>query len=159
MVSGKIRLKIATAADTPRIMNPVVTPALGQPVLPLAQSGAGSARKPRLTPHARRRATGIATAIVEVIAGRRQLRQLEQLMTPTAIHTIRKLRHTPFSADLRIRSLHVQSPEPGVMEVAIHLRQRDVSRAAALRLLETPNGWMCVRFETALIPTIITKAG
>jgi hypothetical protein len=95
---------------------------------------------------------------VEVIAGRRRLQQLEHLMAPTAIRTIRKLRNTPFSTDLRIRSLHVQSPEPGVMEVAIHLRQRDVSRAAAIRLLETPNGWVCTRFEAALVPTIITKA-
>lgn len=158
MIHGKTRLRLAGPTHSPRLLNPLTTEEDNHPLLPLNQNETGSSKRPRLTPNTRRRATGIATAIIEVIAGRRRLQQLEHLMTPNAIRTIRKLRNTPFSTDLRIRSLHVQSPEPGIMEVAIHLHQRDISRAAAIRLSETTQGWICTRFETSLIPTIITKA-
>jgi hypothetical protein len=101
----------------------------------------------------------VATAIVEVIAGRRNLRQLEQLVSDTALHAIKRLTRAHLGQDLWLLSVHVQSPDAGVAEVAAHLRHCGLSRAAAIRLVRTAKGWMCTRFEAALSPHTITRAG
>ena len=154
----KARLRFMHPVELPRLMPILPQRALLQPMLPLAPI-VPQETQPVLDLATRRIAKAIVTAIIEVIAGKRKPHQLNELVCPPALRAVSSLRRIPECRDLRIRSMRMQTPMAGVVEVSVHLQLGVFSRAAALRLVDTPSGWNCTHLEAALLPRTITKAG
>lgn len=112
-----------------------------------------------LDPVLRQVATAITTGIVEALAGRRPLAQLERWASGDLISLVGHLSRARVARDLRLRSIRVQSPEFDVAEVAAHLRQGPASRAAAFRLQRRDGHWTCTHLEIALRPDAVSRAG
>jgi hypothetical protein len=147
-----------TALQAKRVFQPVTSYAPRQPMLPFEED-LPKPTEERLPASLQHTAQRIVTAIIEVIAGRRGIRQLEAFVSDTALHAIKRLIRAKLGHDLWLMSVHVQSPDSGVAEIAAHLRHGQTSKAAAIRLVHTATGWICTRFEAALVPHTITRAG
>ncbi|MCL1838039.1 MAG: Rv3235 family protein [Propionibacteriaceae bacterium] len=154
----KARLRLMHPIESPRLLPILPQRSLLQPMLPLAPT-VSQESQPVLDLATRRMAKAIVTAIIEVIAGKRKPHQLNELVCPSALRAVSSLRRIPECRDLRIRSMRLQTPMAGVVEAAVHLQLGVYSRAAAFRLVDTPNGWNCTHLEAALLPRTITKAG
>ena len=102
-------------------------------------------------------ARALTGAVVEVLRGRRPAAHLDDLMDPAVVEACEGLAGAVPS--LRLRSLRVQLPAPGVVEAAAHLDDGRASRAAALRLQCSGGRWRCVRLEIALTSGAVTRAG
>ena len=127
---------------------PTLPPEIGQEVV-LAPT--------TVAPELHRVAAMITCPIVEALAGLRPLAQLERHCTPTLIFVMSHVRHCRAGVGLRLRSIRVQSPCAGVLEVTALMNQGLRTRVAALRIVKHQNGWICNHLETALIPHVITR--
>lgn len=130
-------------------------PAPTEPPAPLILST--GAADDALDPELHRVALAATRAIIDVVAGLRPLSHLEQRCTPDLLHTIGRIRRNSAGTDLRLRSVHLQSPCADVLEITATLWQGTMARAAALRIVHTENGWTCTHLETALTPRCITR--
>lgn len=140
-----------------RLLEPI-TIAPRQPTLPW-DGPAVLAEPDELDPELRQLATAVVAAIIEALAGRRPLAQLESWVEPEPLALLEHLRRAGVGGGLRLRSLRLQQPSPHALEIAAHLRQAGVSRAAALRLRHERGRWAVVRIELSLRPEVINRAG
>lgn len=106
----------------------------------------------------RRTARDLAGALVETLASRRPLHQLEPWLSPDVLALVERLRAAPTSRHLALRSLRVQQPRPEVIEVALHLRQGERSRAAAMRLVRLDDRWRITQLAIAVDPGVVHNA-
>lgn len=106
----------------------------------------------------RRTARDLAGALVETLASRRPLHQLEPWLSPDVLALVERLRAAPASRHLTLRSLRVQQPRAEAIEVALHLRQSDRSLAAALRLVQLDDRWRITQLAIAIVPSSLRRS-
>ncbi len=102
-------------------------------------------------------ATRFAQAIVEVISGDRGPQQLirwtsaevyqDLLARGQALHRVRPADERGHRARAVVRSVHLSRPAPGVVELAVHVRHGERSRALAIRIEEDEGQWRCTALE------------
>jgi hypothetical protein len=147
--------------DSPRtsatLLLPTVTASSGQPELPLTPEAAEAAGDG--PPLARQIATSITTAIVQVIAGRRSLAQLDGWVEADVLRLVERLRFRHSGRDLRLCSLRLQFPVPDQIEVCARLSFDGFGRAAALRISYYSGGWWATSLMIALPAGKISRAG
>ena len=141
-----------------RLLEPVLL-APDHPVLPWASVPEILDHADTVEPAARQVAASVTIAIVEALAGRRSPVQLERWLEPDLITLLEHLCRSRVAWGVRLRSLRLQSPTPGVVEVTAHLRHHGASRAAALRLARRESGWVGTNLEIALRAKVINRAG
>lgn len=112
---------------------PLIEPAQ-QPLLPWPEPELCAAPEPPgIADEVRRQVGVLAAALVEVLRGRRPLPHLEGHASPPVRELIERLRTDGPLPMLRLRSLRMGQPAPGVVEAAARLRIGERSRAMALR--------------------------
>jgi hypothetical protein len=97
----------------------------------------------------------LLTTMFEVVRGRRPVRQLTALATPSvcagfttaALRGGRLAKLAAPSARTQIRSVRVCEPADGVAEVAVTVAARGRVHAVALRLEGLDGRWRCVKLE------------
>lgn len=97
----------------------------------------------------------LLTTMFEVVAGRRPVRQLNALATPSvcqgfgtvALRNSRLARLVKASRIPQIRSVRVCEPADGVAELALTLAARGRIHAVAMRLEGLDGRWRCVKLE------------
>jgi hypothetical protein len=109
--------------------------------------------------HLRRTTRDLISALVETVACRRPLHQLEPWLSADVLAVVERLRAGRASRQVRLRSLRIQHPRPDVLEVALHLGQADRSRAAAVRLTNLDGRWQITQLVIALDPSVVHDAG
>jgi len=107
----------------------------------------------------RQLATSLVVAVVETLAGRRPPAQLEGWLDVEPFELLEHLCRAGVAAGARLRSLRIQCPADGAVEVAAHLRCGGSSRAAAFRLVRRDGRWLVARLETALRPDAVDRSG
>lgn len=142
-----------------RVLEPIAMVEVTQPALPWAVVPEVISTPNPVDPAVRRVAAAITLAIVEVLSGQRPLAQLERVAHPDLVGMVGHLSRARAGAALRVHSIRIQAPEPGVIEVAAHLRVDAGSRAAALRLQRREDRWLCTHLEIALRPDVVNRAG
>ena len=98
-----------------------------------------------------------AAAVVEVVGGDRGPNQLLRWTSPEVYADLQRrsaLMNRTVPGDRRVRrlrsqvrSVHVSCPTPGAVEVAIHVRRGERSRAIAARLVNRDGRWCCTALE------------
>lgn len=142
-----------------RVLEPIAMISEPQPALPWAVVPEVISTANPVDPAVRQVAAAITLAIVEVLSGQRPLAQLERVAHPDLVGMVGHLCRARGGTALRLRSIRLQAPEPGVIEVAAHLRLEAASRAAALRLQRREDRWLCTHLEIALRPDVVNRAG
>lgn len=99
---------------------------------------------------ARRLAGSLASALVEIIAGRRSPQQLSGWASPKVQEVVTQLNRSQRCSGLRLRSIRVQQINDLVIEVAAHLTQTGRSRAAALRISRGEGRWQATELVIML---------
>jgi hypothetical protein len=101
-------------------------------------------------PGARRAAWRLANGYVDVLHGRRPPIQLTRFATADGSACLhRELAGRPEPGrQVRLQSLHVSEPVPGVAEAAAVLTAADQVWAVAFRLENRDGQWRCAHFET-----------
>lgn len=102
-------------------------------------------------------ASRYAQAVVEAVAGHRPVTQLVRWTAPGVYRDLeRRVRLVaraagPRPRDLRpqVRSVHLCRPVDDALEVSVHVRYGERSRAVALRLEETHGRWLCTALQFA----------
>jgi hypothetical protein len=150
--------------DLPRTAASLVLPDLPppsrQPELPLGDDAKpAEAISAEGSPLARQLATSITTAVVEVIAGRRGLAQLDGWVEADVLRLVERLRFRHSGRDLRLCSLRLQFPVPDVVEACARLSLDGYGRAAALRISRHREGWWVNSLVIALPAGVISRAG
>ena len=140
-----------------RLLEPIVV-ASQHPTLPW-DGPAVVAEPAELDPELRQLATAVVTAIVEVLAGRRPVTQLEAWVEPEPLALLEHLRRAGAAVGVRLRSVRIQQPSRNALEVAAHLRHAGASRAAAFRFTRLNGRWAVCRIELSLRPDVISRAG
>ncbi|MGB7963596.1 MAG: Rv3235 family protein [Propionicimonas sp.] len=140
-----------------RLLEPVLL-SPDHPVLPWASVPEIVDAADPVEPLARQVAASVTIAIVEALAGKRSLVQLERWLEPDLISLLEHLCRSRVGWGLRLRSIRLQSPTPGVVEVTAHLHQHGAARAAALRLARRESGWVGTNLEIALRPSVVNRA-
>lgn len=102
-------------------------------------------------------ATRFAQAVVEVISGDRGPQQLIRWTSPEvyqdlltrsqALHRVRPAGERSNRARAVMRSVHASRPDAGVVELAVHVRDGERSRAIAIRIEEADGQWRCTALE------------
>lgn len=141
-----------------RLLEPVLL-SPDHPVLPWASVPEIVDDADAVEPAARQVAASVTIALVEALAGKRSLTQLERWLEPELMSLLEHLCRSRIGWGLRLRSIRLQSPTPGVIEVTAHLRHHGASRAAALRLARREGSWVGTKLEIALRPTVVNRAG
>jgi hypothetical protein len=154
---AECRAAVPSRPPARRLLEPIVVQT-HQPTLPW-DGPTVTAEPEELDPDLRRLATAVVTAIVEVLAGRRALAQLESWVEPEPLALVEHLVRAGAATGLRLRSLRLQQPTPQTLEVTAHLRHAGNSRAAALRFNCVAGHWAVCRVELALRPAVINRAG
>lgn len=142
------------------LLAPSPAAAAVQPELPLShdqQDASTSAADG--APVARQMGTWIATAIFQVIAGRRPLTQLDGWVEADVLRLVERLRFRNSGRDLRLCSLRLQFPLPDQIEVCARLSLDGLGRAAALRISHYSGGWWATSLTIALPAGVISRAG
>ena len=129
-----------------------------QPVLPWASPPEVVDATAFVPAALRRTARNLAVALVETLASRRPLHQLEPWLNTDVLTLVERLRAAPACRRLTLKSLRVQHPRAEVLEVALHLCQSDRSRAAAMRLVRRDDRWRVTRLAIALDPAVVQDA-
>jgi hypothetical protein len=106
----------------------------------------------------RRTARDLASALVETLNGRRPLHQLEPWLSAEVLTLVERLHADQLGRNLQLRSLRIQRPRSDVLEVALHLRHAQLSRAAALRLRQIGRRWQITQLSIAVDPPVIHDA-
>ncbi|WP_445256806.1 Rv3235 family protein [Nocardioides aurantiacus] len=98
-----------------------------------------------------------AAAVVEVVGGDRGPSQLLRWTSPEVYADLQRRsalvnRTVPGDRRLRrlrsqVRSVHVSCPAPGAVELSIHVRRGERSRAVAARLVSREGRWCCTALE------------
>lgn len=98
-----------------------------------------------------------AAAVVEVVAGDRGPSQLLRWTSPEVYADLQRraaLMNRTVPGDRRVRrlrsqvrSVHVSCPAPGAVELSIHVRRGERSRAIAARLVSREGRWCCTALE------------
>ncbi len=141
------------------LFEPPLWPSPDQPLLPWAGAPEVIDATAFVPAELRRLARDLTSAMVETLAGRRPLHQLEPWLSPDVMSVIEIVRPQRASRDLRLLSLRIQQPHPRAVEVALHLRQAGRSRAAALRLTRWHGRWQITQLAIALEPPTVHLAG
>lgn len=157
MTLTDLRPAAPTRPPARRLLEPIVVSPL-QPTLPW-DGPAVLAEPDQLDPAVRQLAATVVAAIIETLAGRRPLAQLEAWVDPEPLALLEHLRRAGAGHGLRLRSLRLQQPSAQALEIAAHLRAAGVSRAAAIRLRRERGRWVVVRIELSLRPEVISRAG
>lgn len=114
-----------------------------QPPLPLTLPGS-PADAACVSPLVTRAARTLALVVVEALAGRRPVAQVRAVADARVARSIAELARARWARGMSLRSIRVQQPSPGAVEVAFHVGDAVRSRAGALRLEQRPEGWRCV---------------
>ncbi|ROR91528.1 Rv3235 family protein [Nocardioides aurantiacus] len=98
-----------------------------------------------------------AAAVVEVVGGDRGPSQLLRWTSPEVYADLQRrsaLMNRTVPGDRRVRrlrsqvrSVHLSCPAPGAVELSIHVRRGDRSRAVAARLVQREGRWCCTALE------------
>lgn len=110
------------------------------------------AELPVLAPQDDRAVRAVVAVLVEVVIGRRPVGQAEAIADGPVLARLVRRAAGREAAGLGLRSLRLQSPAPGVVEVALRLGDGTRSRAGALRLERRGAAWRCVALELELSP-------
>lgn len=137
---------------------PLADPAQ-QPLLPWARPAPAEVAEPEIEPALRQVAGRFASAVVEVLRGRRPLAHLEPYVEPPVHDLVGRLCAAGLRPTLRLASVHVQQPSPQVLEAAARIEWGEQSRAAALCLIRRGGQWRLVRLELALDAATVVRAG
>lgn len=99
----------------------------------------------------------MAQAVTEVLVGDRPISQLVRFTNDRVFLELNRrvrLLGLNTTAGVRsakekstVRSVRVFAPEPGIAEIAAHVRHGERSRAVALRLEVRRNRWVCTALE------------
>lgn len=128
------------------------TPAKVPTTIDVVPAGADPGRAPELVDQARSWAPWFAQLLVEALDGRRPLeplgRWLDEWVLAEVSRRVRLQRRTrtrtPSPAlPATVSSLRCQFTDPGVLEVAAHLRRGRQSSALAFRLVRRGSRWRC----------------
>ncbi|MGJ3509480.1 Rv3235 family protein [Enemella sp. A6] len=93
-------------------------------------------------------ARGVSHAVVEVLAGRRPATQLERWATQPVVATLHVIARRRRRRPVRVATVRVQQPSPGVIEVGVRVEHdRDRSGAIALQLVRRDQRWLCCAVE------------
>lgn len=141
------------------LLEPVTLAEHRQPVLPWTVIPEVIATDSPVDPELRQLAAALMSAVVEVLAGRRHPSQLERWVAPDVLNLVEHLLRARRGPGLRLRSVRVQCPHPGAVEVSAHLSQGAASRAAALRITRRGGQWLATHLVIALRPDVINQAG
>jgi hypothetical protein len=145
---------------TTTVVLATLPPMADQPELPLSvETPPADTTSADGSPLARQLATSITTALVEVIAGRRGLAQLDGWVEADVLRLVERLRFRHSGRDLRLCSLRLQFPVADVVEVCARLSLDGYGRAAALRIGRHPGGWWVTSLVIALPAGVISRAG
>ncbi|KQT89355.1 hypothetical protein ASG49_16390 [Marmoricola sp. Leaf446] len=98
-----------------------------------------------------------AAAVVEVVGGDRGPSQLLRWTSPEVYADLQRrsaLMNRTVPGDRRVRrlrsqvrSVHLSCPAPGAVELSIHVRRGERSRAVAARLVQREGRWCCTALE------------
>ncbi len=106
-------------------------------------------------PDAQRSAAAVAQAIADVLVGQRPLTHLTRWASPDVMSQLRhgveaQLAHPPPGRRARIRvvSVRLASPAPGVLEVCAVLANMRRRRALAFRLEGLDGRWQCTAVQS-----------
>lgn len=127
-----------TAAST------AVAPLVASPAVPdLSQAGDIGVRhtSTQQLPPARRVATAMSRALIEILTGMRPASQLSAHCTPPVFAALLDRAPLPGSGLARLQSTHVCEPTDGVAEVAAVYRRGPRTRAIAFRLAGLDGRW------------------
>jgi len=127
-----------TAAST------AVAPLVASPAVPdLSQAGDIGVRhtSTQQLPPARRAATALSRALIEILTGMRPASQLSAHCTPPVFAALLDRAPLPGSGLARLQSTHVCEPTDGVAEVAAVYRRGPRTRAIAFRLAGLDGRW------------------
>jgi|GEM_PF-2133039 hypothetical protein len=156
----------ATCRPAPRtgpsaipLFEPTQWPSPDQPLLPWAGLPEVIDVTAFVPAEVHRLARDLTSAMVETLAGRRPLHQLEPWLSPDVLSVIETVRSQRTSRNVRLLSLRIQQPHPRAVEVALHLRQSGRSRAAAVRLTRWHGRWQITQLAIALEPPTVHDAG
>ncbi len=124
-------------------------------VEPTAAPDADTAVLPGL-PDARAWSRALATAVLEVLAGRRPAAQLSRWLAADVLDKLsgsapRRRPGAPAPAPA-LRSVRIQHPAPGVAEVTVHGRLDAWSVPLALRLEARASRWLGTALELGPLP-------
>jgi hypothetical protein len=88
----------------------------------------------------------IMRLIVEVLARRRRVEQLADLVTPSVARCV--CAAAARATHVRLSSVHIQQPHPEAVEAAVVCRTAEGSRALAARIdRRGQRGWCCTSFR------------
>ena len=154
-------------APAVRLVEPLpLTDPAQQPLLPWASDPPDDVPEPVVEPTLRRVANRFASAVVEVLRGRRPLVQLEPHLDPRDHALLDGLCGSGLRPGLRLASVRVGQPADDVLEAAVRLELAGESRAAALRIVRRDepartagSSWRLVTVELALDDATILRTG
>ncbi|MCA0295011.1 MAG: Rv3235 family protein [Actinobacteria bacterium] len=155
------RCRPAPASRPPALplVEPFLQPVPQQPVLPWTVVPEVITDASPLDPDLRQLATALTAALVEVLGGQRSPAQLELWAEPDLLNLLEHLRRARDADGITLRSVRVQAPHDGALEVSAHLRQGQESRAAAVRISRRRGRWVATHLVIALRPGIVHRAG
>ncbi|PKQ32840.1 MAG: hypothetical protein CVT62_01960 [Actinobacteria bacterium HGW-Actinobacteria-2] len=142
------RLERAGVRLAPFLLATLPAPSPHQPMLPLPAPSPPDATEVG-RPDTDALARQLIAALVEVIAGHRPAPQLRAWVTVEVYELADELARSGNAAGMRIHSIRLQAPEPGIIEAAVHLRQAGRSRAAAVQLTYLDHRWQLTTLEVA----------
>lgn len=126
------------------------SPVAAQPPLPLEGPRLIVPTASEVPAEAVRAAQQVALALAEVLAGARAAAQLQAVLPDRLGGFVEHLVRSRHAVGLRLASLRVQAPRPGVAEASLRLGGGAGSRAGALRLELHDGRWLCVALELGL---------
>ncbi len=136
-----------------------LVPSLEQPPLPFERDAAPAHLGEGVPEETDRVARRVATLLVEVLQGRRPLAHLDGVLAAEVHSTVTALVRARVGDNLRLRSVRVQAPAPGVAEASVHVSDGVRSRALAMRLEARQGRWRCVLLEVALTSASVSRFG
>ena len=86
----------------------------------------------------------VVRPLLEVLEGRRPLRQLTGVLSPVVLHRVETILDGRLPGDLRLHTIRVDQPRPDVIEASVTVQAGVRFRAVALRLQRRGRGrWTC----------------
>lgn len=114
---------------------------------------------PEVSDALRRRATALIAAIVEVLRGRRPLAHLEPHCEASVFELLGRLHSTGALPNIRLASTLITRPADSSVEASARLTLGQVSRAAAFRIAQHPDGrWLLTDLELTLDDATIQRS-
>lgn len=141
-----------------RVIRPLFTEPFQDPLLPWAAPDPPPPAEEGIPDAVRQVIGNLASALVEVLRGRRPITHLEPHAHPRVIELVERLIDDGALSAVRLGSLHLSRPAPQIIEAAARLKAGPRCCAAALGYARAGSAWRMTALELALPDCVILRA-